>query len=49
MKTALGSLTFSKNQLEVCVSYMSQRLIDVDDLFTHSFGLEQANEGYQLF
>lgn len=48
-KTVLGSLTFSKNQMEDLAHYVAERGIDLDRLFTHEFRLDQAEEAYELF
>ena len=47
--TLIGSWTFSKNGQADCASFISERQIDVDALFTHEFNLENAEEAYQLF
>lgn len=47
--TLIGSWTFSKNGQADCASFVSERKIDVDALFTHEFKLEEAKEAYQLF
>ena len=47
--TLIGSWTFSKNGQADCASFVSERKIDVDALFTHEFKLENAEEAYQLF
>jgi len=44
-----GSWTFSKNGQEECARFVSERRIDVDRLFTHSWLLDDAEAAYQLF
>lgn len=44
-----GSWTFSKNGQAACAHFVSERKIDVDRLFTHSWPLSQAVAAYQLF
>ena len=48
-KTVVGSVTFSKNQMEDLARYVVERGIDLDRLFTHEFRLDQAQEAYDLF
>ena len=48
-KSVLGSLTFSKNLQEDCANFVAERGLNVDALFTHEFGLEQAKHAYELF
>lgn len=48
-KTLVGSLTFNKNLQDECATFVAERGIDVDALFTHQFKLEQAVEAYALF
>ncbi len=47
--TLIGSWTFSKNGQAECASFVSERKIDVDGLFTHEFELKDAKHAYQLF
>jgi threonine dehydrogenase-like Zn-dependent dehydrogenase len=44
-----GSWTFSRNGQEECARFVSERKIDVDDLFSHSWPLEEAKAAYKLF
>jgi L-iditol 2-dehydrogenase len=44
-----GSWTFSKSGQEDCARFVSERKIDVDSLFTHSWTLEDAEAAYRLF
>lgn len=48
-KTIVGSLTFSKNELDECAAFVAERGLDIDSLVTHTFRLEQAAEAYDLF
>ncbi|TJV46137.1 MAG: iditol 2-dehydrogenase [Mesorhizobium sp.] len=48
-KNVLGALTFSKNMQRDCTSFVLERGINIDALFTHEFRLEQAEEAYALF
>ena len=47
--TLVGHWTFSKVGQADCARFVSDRKIDVDSLFTHKWGLEQAEEAYELF
>ena len=45
----LGSWTFSiAGQLE-CARFVAERKVPVDELFTHTWRLDQAAEAYQVF
>ncbi len=44
-----GSWTFSKSGQAECARFVSERKIDVDSLFTHSWPLEDAESAYKLF
>src|SRR5215468_4055179 len=44
-----GSWTFSKNGQADCARFVSERKLDVDGLFTHSWPLEAADEAYRVF
>ncbi|KQQ85634.1 iditol 2-dehydrogenase [Aureimonas sp. Leaf324] len=48
-RSVLGSLTFSKNLQSDCSDFVMERGLPVDELFTHEFRLEQAEEAYGLF
>lgn len=48
-KSVIGSITFSKNQMEDCANYVVERGLSIDTLFTHEFRLDQAREAYDLF
>jgi L-iditol 2-dehydrogenase len=43
-----GHWTFSKNGQADCARFVSDRKIDVDQLFTHRWTLNQADEAYSL-
>lgn len=45
----IGSWTFSTVGQAECAAFISDRDIEVDDLFTHRWKLAQAEEAYQLF
>jgi len=47
--SVFGSWTFSKNGQADCARFISERKIDVDQLFTHEWPIEQADEAYRLF
>jgi threonine dehydrogenase-like Zn-dependent dehydrogenase len=47
--TLIGSWTFSTVGQGDCARYIADRGIDVDSLFTHRWGLDQAVEAYALF
>ena len=47
--TIIGSWTFSSIGQAECAHYVAERGIDLEQLFTHRFELDQAAEAYQLF
>jgi len=47
--SVFGSWTFSKNGQADCARFVTERKLDVDSLFTHSWPLENAVEAYRLF
>jgi threonine dehydrogenase-like Zn-dependent dehydrogenase len=47
--TVIGSWTFSSVLQEECARFVADRGIDVDRLFTHRFGLDEADAAYKLF
>src|SRR3989454_4962626 len=47
--TLVGSWTFSKQGQAECAEFVGDQGIDVEKLFTHRWGLEQAEEAYRLF
>ncbi len=47
--TVIGSWTFSTVGQAECATFIADRKIKVDDLFTHRWKLNQADEAYQLF
>ena len=47
--TIIGSWTFSSVGQGDCARYVADRGIDLEQLFTHRFELDQASEAYQLF
>src|SRR5215470_12863870 len=47
--TIIGSWTFSKVGQAECAEFIADRKIKVDDLFTHRWRLDQAEEAYRLF
>jgi threonine dehydrogenase-like Zn-dependent dehydrogenase len=47
--TLVGSWTFSKQGQAECAEFIADRRIDVEELFTHRWRLEQAEEAYRLF
>ena len=47
--TIIGSWTFSTVGQAECASFIADRKVDVDQLFTHTWRLGQAEEAYQLF
>ncbi len=47
--SVVGSWTFSTIGQADCASFVADRKIDVDHLFTHRWKLEQAAEAYTLF
>jgi threonine dehydrogenase-like Zn-dependent dehydrogenase len=47
--TLVGSWTFSKQGQAECAEFVADRRIDVEQLFTHRWRLDQAEEAYKLF
>jgi threonine dehydrogenase-like Zn-dependent dehydrogenase len=47
--TIIGSWTFSTTGQAECARFVADRNIAVDHLFTHRWGLSQADEAYRLF
>jgi threonine dehydrogenase-like Zn-dependent dehydrogenase len=47
--TIIGSWTFSTAGQADCASFVADRKIAVDHLFTHRWRLDQAQEAYRLF
>lgn len=47
--TLIGSWTFSTVGQAECARFIAERGIAVDDLFTHRWTLDQAEEAYRLF
>ncbi len=47
--TMLGSWTFSTIGQKECAAFCADRGLPVEDLFTHRFTLDQADDAYKLF
>ena len=47
--TIIGSWTFSKIGQAECASFVADRKITVEQLFTHRWRLSQAEEAYRVF
>lgn len=47
--SVFGSWTFSKTGQADCARFVSERNLNIDALFTHSWPLQQADEAYRLF
>lgn len=47
--TLIGSWTFSTVGQAECATFVADRKVDVDALFTHRWKLEQAEEAYRVF
>ena len=47
--TIIGSWTFSSTGQADCARYVVERDIDIDQLFTHRFTLDQAHEAHDTF
>lgn len=47
--SVFGSWTFSKIGQAACARFISERKLDVDGIFTHSWPLEEAEEAYRMF
>lgn len=47
--TVIGSWTFSTNGQADCARFVADRKVAVDDLFTHRWKLEDADQAYKLF
>lgn len=48
-KSVIGSITFSKSQMQDCAAYVVERGLQIENLFTHEFRLDQAREAYDRF
>ncbi len=47
--TLIGSWTFNTIRQTECATYCVEHGIDVDQIFTHRYALDQADEAYKLF
>ncbi len=47
--TLIGSWTFSTHGQADCAEFIADRQVDVDQLFTHRWSLDQAKEAYSIF
>ncbi len=47
--TLIGSWTFSTHGQADCAEFIADRNVDVDQLFTHRWSLDQADEAYRVF
>ena len=47
--TLIGSWTFSTAGQADCARFIAERKVDVDQLFTHTWRLDQGEEAYQEF
>ena len=47
--TLIGSWTFSTHGQADCARFIADRRIDVDQLFTHRWSLNDADKAYQIF
>jgi 2-desacetyl-2-hydroxyethyl bacteriochlorophyllide A dehydrogenase len=47
--TLIGSWTFSTHGQADCAEFIADRQVDVDQLFTHRWSLDQAKEAYSVF
>lgn len=47
--TLIGSWTFSTLGQRECAEFIAEREIDLDRIFTHRFGLDEAESAYRLF
>jgi threonine dehydrogenase-like Zn-dependent dehydrogenase len=47
--TLIGSWTFSTHGQADCARFIAERHLDVDQLFTHRWSLNQADEAYRIF
>lgn len=47
--TVIGSWTFSTTVQAECARFVADRKIEVDQLFTHRWNLEEADEAYRVF
>jgi len=47
--TVIGSWTFSTKGQAECARFIADRKVQVDDLFTHKWSLEDADQAYKLF
>jgi threonine dehydrogenase-like Zn-dependent dehydrogenase len=47
--TIIGHWTFSNMGQAECASFVAEKGVPVDDIFTHRWSLSQAAEAYDLF
>jgi threonine dehydrogenase-like Zn-dependent dehydrogenase len=47
--TLIGSWTFSTSGQADCAAFVASRGVDVGQLYTHRWTLDQAQEAYELF
>ena len=47
--TVIGSWTFSITGQKECADFCAERSLPVEDLFTHRFALDDAEEAYRSF
>ena len=47
--TLIGSWTFSKHGQAQCADFIVDKKLNVDNLFTHTWSLNQAEEAYKIF
>jgi len=47
--TLIGSWTFSTHGQSDCAQFVSDREVDVDQLFTHRWSLSEADKAYRIF
>ena len=47
--TLIGSWTFSKYGQAQCADFVVDKKLNVDNLFTHTWSLNQAEEAYKIF
>ena len=47
--TLIGSWTFSTAGQAECARFIAERKIDVDQLFTHTWQIDQAEQAYRIF
>ena len=47
--TLIGSWTFSKHGQSECADFIADKKLNIENLFTHEWSINEAKEAYRLF